>query len=306
MRKTLVIANPNSGAGRLGKCWDHILKQIPEQSGQSVDWELTTRQGQATELSREGVGAGYNLIVAVGGDGTANEVLNGFDMTADHEDGPTLGLLPFGTGNDLARSLGIPKDMAQAIELLNQQQTRQIDVGKITALDDSGCIVTRHFLNVADFGSGGAIAARANGTTKVFGARFTYIWSILSTITTFKNPEITFNVNEEENRTVVANNVVVANGRHFGSGLTPAPEARMDDGLFDVVLMGDFGLVEGALNLPRLMKGTHLSHPKVRSCRAVRIAARADRRVQIEADGELVGVLPATFEIMPGALMIKA
>ena len=306
LRKTLVIANPNSGAGRLGKRWDRILAQIREHYGQAFDSVLTTRQGHATELSRDGASAGYDLIVAVGGDGTANEVLNGFDLTVGNQDGPALGLLPFGTGNDLAKSLGVPKEMPQAIELLRPRPPRPIDVGKITALDDSGGMVTRHFLNVADFGSGGAIAARANNTTKAFGARLTYIWSILSTMATFKNPEVTFNVDGEEDRVAVANNVVVANGRHFGSGLTPAPDALMDDGVFDVVLMGDFGLVEGALNLPRLMKGTHLSHPKVRSYRGSRIAARADRRVQIEADGELVGVLPATFEIVPEALMINA
>ena len=270
------------------------------------DVELTLHRGHATELSRNAVEAGYETVVAVGGDGTFNEVLNGLigDPPGSCPD-TALGLLPLGTGNDFVRTLGVPRQFDRAVRSLNRDETTLIDVGRVRASGPGGAPAVRYFMNVADVGSGGAVAAKLNSTTKVFGPQVSTMWAIVSTIVRFKNPTITFSIDDGVEERAVINDLVLANAMYFGGGLKPAPDARIDDGLLDVVTLGDFGFLESLMNLPRLKRGTHLTHPKVRSYRSKKIHARADEEVLVEVDGEVLGSLPATFEILPRALRIK-
>ena len=303
--KTLLIANPAPASGRLSRDWERIYQQIKEYHKGSFEVEMTQRPGQATELCREAILAGYKMIVAIGGDGTINEVLNGFlPPSRDSQGDVLLGGLPFGTGNDLRRSLGIPRDFSRAIQALNGSGGRFIDVGKVTLPNADGATEERYFLNIADFGSGGAIVERVNRTTKAFGPQVSYLWGIISTMASYENTKVAFSIDGQGEREAVINSFIIANGRYFGGGLKAAPCAELDDGLFDIVTLGDIGIVEGLINLPKLRRGTHLSHKKVRFCRGRRVAARANRKVLIEADGELIGSLPAIFEIIPQSLRI--
>ena len=304
--KTLIIANPASANGKVGRRWARIYSQIKGNYEGSFDVEMTQRPGHATELSREAIKAGYELVVALGGDGTANEVVNGFFSGSEPFDtDAVLGFLPLGTGNDLGKTLGIPKQFPQAVKALGTTGARHVDVGKVTKSRVGHPAQVRHFLNSADFGAGGAVAERVNRTSKVLGPQLSYLWGIISTLTTYKNPAITFSVDEDPEQRAIINDFIVANGKYFGGGLKPAPDARMDDGLFDIVTLGDIGFLESLWNLPRLKRGTHLDHPKTQFRRGRRVVAQADERVLIEADGEVVGSLPATFEIIPGALLVK-
>ena len=269
---------------------------------------MTQGPRHATEMSREAAKAGYGLVVALGGDGTISEVVNGLlgDSEAPDADA-VLGLLPLGTANDLGRTLGIPKELSSAVRALNVDGVRRVDVGKVTVLERDGRpSVIRYFLNIADFGSGGAVVERVNRTTKAFGPQLSFLWGIIATMLSYQNPTITFSVDGDGEEEAIINDFIIANGKFFGGGLVPAPDAQMDDGQFDIVTLGDIGFVESVLNLPRLRRGTHLTHPKARFRRGKRVVARANERVLIEADGELVGPLPAVFEIIPQALRVKA
>ena len=314
--KTMIIANPASANGRTGKSWDRIYSRIKENFSGSFDVEMTQRRGHATELSRQAIESGYELVVALGGDGTVNEVLNGFFRGPEPINTDAIfGFLPLGSGNDLCRNLGISGEFSAALRALNEGAARRVDVGKVVAsehvgksLGSPGPTEPRYFLNIADFGSGGAIADKMNRTTKALGVQANVLWGIVSTMASYKNPTVTFSVDGEEEQVSIINDFIIANGKYFGAGLKPAPDARMDDGLFDIVILGDMRFVESLLNLPRLRRGTHLTHPKVRSRRGKRITARASSPVLpvlIEADGEVIGSLPATFEIVPQALLVK-
>ena len=311
--KTMIIANPASANGRTGRNWDRIYPRMKENFRGSFDVEMTQHRGHATELSRYAIKSGYELVVALGGDGTVNEVLNGFfGETGPINTDAAFGFLPLGTGNDLCRNLGIPGELSAALRALGEGIARRVDVGKVVASEHLGTSLgspepteARYFLNVADFGSGGAIADRMNRTSKALGAQASLLWGIVSTLASYKNPTVTFSVDDEEEQVSTMNDFIVANGRYFGAGLKAAPDAWMDDGLFDIVMLGDFRFVETMLNLPRLKRGTHLTHPKVKSRRGKRVTARASSPVLVEADGEVMGALPAAFEIMPQALLVK-
>ncbi len=305
--KTIVIVNPASANGRVGREWDRIHRQIKENYDCTFEVEMTQHPGHAVDLSQEAVKAGYRLVVALGGDGMINEVLNGlFRERESLREDVVLGLLPLGTSNDLRRTLGIPKKLPLAVQTLNKAEVRLVDVGKVTTSNLEGVPEVRCFLNVADFGSGGAIADRVNRTTKRFGAQLSIYWGIISTMISFENPTITFSIDGGGEQTAVINDFILANARYFGGGLKPAPDAQMDDGLFDIITLGDIGFVESLINLPRLKKGTHLTHKKARFYRGKRVVARANTRVMIQTDGEVIGALPATFEIIPQALKVKA
>ena len=301
--KTFIIANPASANGRVRRDWDRIYSQIRENYEGAFDVEMTERPGHATELCQGAVKAGYELVVALGGDGTINEAVNGLfrGPEALNEDA-VLGFLPLGTGNDLAKTLGVPEEFPMAVQALNKGGDRRVDVGKVTAPGPEGPPKARYFLNIADFGSGGAIAERVNRTTKVLGPRLSFLWGIVSTMISYKNPAITFTIDGDREQEAIINEFIIANGRYFGGGLKPAPDAQMDDGLFDIVTLGDIGFIESLLNLPRLKRGTHLTHPKTGFRRGKKVTARANKSVLVEADGEVVGYLPATFEILPQAL----
>ena len=304
--RTLIIANPAAAGGRVGGAWDRICSGLKESYGTGFDVEMTRRRGHATELARQALRAGYEMVVALGGDGTINEVMNGFfEGRSPLNPDAVLGLLPIGTGNDLAMGLGIPRDLNLAAQTLSRGRTRRLDVGKASVTRPADGSEVRYFLNVADFGAGGAVADRVNRTTKVLGAQAAFLWGVLATMVLYKNPTVAFSVDGDEESEAVLNDVIVANGSYFGGGLKPAPHAQMDDGLFDIVTLGDIGFMESVWNLPRLRRGTHLTHPKVKLSRGKTVLARSRNEVLVEADGELIGSLPASFEVIPQAIRVR-
>ncbi len=240
--------------------------------------------------------------MALGGDGTVNEVVNG--LAPGGAAGPELAILPFGTGRDTIRTYGIPKQPQRALELLRGGRTRTIDLGRATFCTASG-EGTRWYINIGSCGLTGAVAERAERTSKRLGGTPSFLFATVATFAAWRNVRFRVQVDDEPPLELVANNVICANGRAFGGGIRICPQAEPDDGFLDVLVWGDVGKLDLALNLPRLYRGTHLGHRKVTVLRARRVHVEPERALPLELDGELPGTTPATFEIAPQALRLR-
>ena len=267
---------------------------------------MTQHPGQATDLARQAAASGCDMLVAVGGDGTVNEVLNGLlgDGVSSVRH-PTLGIIPLGSGCDLARSLGISKHGTSAIKTLEGAETRSLDVGRVDFMSLDGHRQSRYFINIADLGAGGLVVQKASRAPWILGPRPNYVWGILTAAAVYRARKVTLSVDGGPATDLPIRNTIIANGRFFGRGFLAAPEAKMDDGLFDIVNVGDFGTFEGMWHVPKLRSGKHLGLEKVSHCRGRRVEVTTSEDVLLEMDGDLVGTLPAAFEILPGAVKVK-
>jgi len=303
--ETLVLVNPVSARGQTMRRWPAIRTAL-WQAGVDVRVHLTSERGDAMEMARREVTAGgIRRVVAVGGDGTLNEVVNGCldDAGTPLAEGLTVGLIPSGTGSDLRRSLGLPTDPEAAAAALARGATRSIDVGRIDFTDGS----RRLFVNVADCGLGGEVVAHMDRSRERRGrlpgtAKFLAV-SIFE-LMTYRNRDVLLTIDGESSRRRVQQ-IVVANGRCFGGGMRIAPDAALDDGLFDVVVVGDISRTAALSAIPRLYRGTHLGLRVVEVHRASSVAiaaAGSDEPPRLDVDGEQVGRAPAEITVLPGAL----
>ena len=301
---TLVVLNPASAGGRTLKRWPEAAAELAA-GGVEYELRLTTGPGDATEQVRDALAAGCRRIVAVGGDGTLNEVVNGF-FDADGEalgDSATLGLIPSGTGDDFRKCAGVPASAAAAARAVVSGSVRRIDAGRVD-YDGAG---RRFFINIADCGIGGEVVARVNRSTRKrggAGGSAVFLWESLRTLLSFGGRDARIEVDGAVvERTV--RSVVVANGRFFGGGMHIAPEASLDDGLFDVVIVAATGRAAALSGLPALYRGRHLSRREVelRKGRVVRVESLGEPLL-FDVEGEQVGQTPATLTCLPGAIAL--
>jgi diacylglycerol kinase (ATP) len=249
---------------------------------------------------------GRPLVVAAGGDGTINEVANGFfDGCERIASGTRLGLLPMGTGGDLRRTLGMSRDAGEAAAVLVAGRARRVDAGRVTCAGPGGEQVVRHFFNVADAGIGGDVADMVNGGFKVVNGELTFTLAAVLTLLRWRNRRLVAAIDGEE-RELVAQQIVVANCRYYGGGMEIAPPALPDDGLLDLVVVGDVGRLESMRLMGSVRRGAHMTHPKLEHRRVRRVEVRCALPVGVDADGERPGSLPAVFEVVPGALEVLA
>ena len=237
--------------------------------------------------------------MAVGGDGTLNEVVNG--VAGRDVD---LATIPLGTGMDFGRTYGIPTKFDDAVRTVLAGETRTIDAGRVAYRTWEGTDAERWFANVGSVGMSGAVAQRANGMSKALGGKVTFFYALTRVFFEWENTEVrvTFDGGERRGR---MHDVVVANGVWHGGGMMLAPGAAPDDGLFDVVLIGDVSRVDFLTTAPKIYKGKHVTHPKVEVVRTAHVTVDADERLPIELEGEQVGTTPATFEVVPGSLRVR-
>jgi YegS/Rv2252/BmrU family lipid kinase len=300
----LIIVNPRSGRGTTEKQWASIAGIVRSNFG-PYQFEFTRERGDAIRIAEEESKKQRPMIIAMGGDGTISEVATGILQAGT---GTVLGILPRGTGGDLRRSLKIPADLAAAARHLRDSAVRSMDVGKISYIDHQGLNAVRYFVNTASFGMSGRVAGKANESSKWLGGKITFAAATLQSTLTHNNPEVILRVNGGEARRVRIASVCVANGRYWGGGMKIAPDARVNDGIFDVVIIGDFGALEILLKSYRLYSGTHLELDKVGLMKGSRIEAlpvNEQEPVFLEVDGETPGRLPATIEVQPGALRLR-
>ena len=259
---------------------------------------LSERPGHLTELAREAA-ASASLLVAVGGDGTVNEIVNGI-AGLDVE----LAVIPRGTGWDFVRTYGIPRKLEAAVEVALRGRTREIDLGRASYLGWDGAEGEALFANVASAGMSGAIAKRANETSKSLGGKVSYAWATFAVFSRWRNDEVTVRVDGHEHRGRM-HDVIVANGRYLGGGMKMLPDAEPDDGRFDVLLIGDLTKRDLLLTLPKTYLGTHLPHPKATSLSGAVVEVKAPEPLPVQLDGEQPGTTPARFEIVPRALRLR-
>jgi YegS/Rv2252/BmrU family lipid kinase len=295
-----LIVNPTAGAGRTAKKWPYI-KALLKNTGLRFEHDITVAPGHAIELAKSAVNKGYKLVVSVGGDGTINEIVNGIYATGDMKD-VELGIIGTGTGSDYIRTIGVSKYYQESCHHLMNPMKKSVDLG-LVEFTANGQPAKRIFANFAGLGFDAEVVKATTRKFKNFGGKPAYLMGLLSTFATYKNRNIHITMNgQSEDRKVCT--IVMSNGKYGGGSMLLAPDADPSDGLFDVIIIGDVTKPDLLRSLPRIYKGTHLTHPKVTVRRTDLITISSDEPMAIQADGDLVGEAPARFTVLPSALNI--
>jgi len=287
--RTLVIVNPAAGGGRVARVWRRLSPDARRLFPFDEHW--TTAPKEATRIAADAAAAGFDRILAVGGDGTLHEVVNG--VAGTHL---AVGVLPLGTGNDFARSAGILRAPAPLLEALHRGGTRPIDLGRVHE---------RYYINIAGAGFDAEVARRVNAMRSKAKGTIPYLMTAVGLAFRYEPPQMTVTLDDgpamgPEARLLVA----VGNTRAYGGGMQVCPRAEVDDGLLDVLLVGDVRGWATLGLLPKVFLGAHLGHPAVGYVRAHSVRLEGPAGVALHADGEVLGGLPATFSVHPAALRL--
>jgi len=305
--KTIVIVNPQAGNGRTEKIWPNIESALEKSIG-SFEVLQTTCRGDATDLSRRILAVDTVRIVAVGGDGHLNEVLNGFienDLPVNPE--ARLSFVMTGTGCDFQRSLGISGKWQNAAAKLKDAKVRKIDVGKVTYTAADKTQKIRYFDNIASFGLSGAVdhCLEHSRLRNYLGGSPLFLWATIKTVFTHPNQSIRFRIDDGPEEEICSRLGLLANGRYFGGAMHAAPEAELDDGLLDLLMLKEISVAKFLWHLPKIYKGTHLKIPEIFFQKVRKFTAESSEQVILDIDGESPGYLAATFEVLPKILNLQ-
>jgi len=290
MRRTLCIFNPVAGRGRSARVWQRLGGSF--ESDPNVDVVATERPGHATELARGAVRRGYGAVVAVGGDGTVHEVVNGLAGQTD----VALAIVPAGSGNDFSRSLGIPQRPSVAARLLRERAgLRTVDLGRVG---------DEYFTSVAGVGFDAEVAAAANLNGAVGQGTFRYLHALAKTLSAYRNAPVVLRVDDREPLKTDILLLAAGNAKFYAGGMKIVPSAEVDDGMLDLVIAAGLTKFETLRALPRVYRGTHVSLPKISTVRARKVAVESPVALSVHADGEIVGRVPVTIECVPRALRV--
>lgn len=304
-----LIANPNSGGGRTKKRLPEILNALANAIG-PVTLYRTNGPGHATTLTRQALAEGAELIIAVGGDGTVNECINGFfDGDIALSPGAQFSFIMSGTGGDFRRTFGLDTELDSYIDAIASGRTQEIDLGRLRYTNNDGKDELRYFNNIASFGLSGRVDRAVNRAwlSKLFGGTFSFYWCTLTTMLMFKPQQVRIQVDDHFDETIAVNTAAICNGQYFGGGMWMAPDADPRDGLFDVVIIKDSTMGEMLKDTGAIYDGKHLDNPKVVTTRGSRVFATPinHENVLLDVDGEAPGRLPVTYEMVPKALTLR-
>jgi len=282
--KTLFIVNPAAGRNNSNKIWKEIRTYI----NFAYDFILTKAPGEATEIAKSAVRQGFTRVVAVGGDGTVSEVVNGIAGN-DVE----LGIVPAGSGNDFIKALRVPQRPMDALSVIERGHSQEVDLGK----HDGG-----FFINVAGAGFD-AETLNTNKNIKFLRGPLAYVTSVILTLIRYspKNAEITVDGKTYYRKLWL---VAVANGQYFGGGMKISPDAVIDDGMFDVCLVNEISRFEIIKFLPKVFSGAHRDHKAFQVIRGREVKIEFEAPTMVQADGEIIGHTPVTFSLIPKALRV--
>ena len=299
------ILNPTASAGQTGRSQAQLLRIVEEFFPNGFTLDVTTRAGQATEMTAKALAEGSNLIVAVGGDGTMNEVINGFFAGANPRGQKSrLGVLGIGTAGDVSRNLNLPASLRDQVSILAGKHSRAIDLGKVTFGSGAGKPVVRYFLNECQPGIAAAVVRRVTPGLKRLGGFLAF--GLMSTYTamTYRARRMVVRVDRQKPVEGRMLGVVVANGRYAGGGMDFAPASRIDDGSLDIIVIWDQHVPSRLFNFPKIYSGGHVDLPWVTVLKGKSVRVESAERVALEADGELLGFLPCDVRVVPSALRV--
>jgi len=329
MQRVLFIVNPHSAGGSTGRRWAGEILPLVTARFPGARWVLTRAPGEAAALAARAQCEGADLLVAVGGDGTVHEVVNGLlgeqlspgqaavpeaegpawtrDAAGEEPNAlPVLGILPFGTGCDLAKTLGIPRNVAGALDILAAGRTVLADVCEITCAGVDGAPIRRFSINTCGCGLSGEVAARVNGARWPRHGLLAFLIATLRGVLAYRPRQVAVSLDGQPAIPTRILALFVCNGQYCGGGMRPGLDARLDDGVLRVVEVGALPLARVLLNLPKLYSGEVEGVKGVRVLDARRVEVSSDERVLVDCDGEQPGCLPASYEVRPGALRLVA
>lgn len=301
---TLVVLNPVSRGGRRAQ-WQALEARLREVFG-DLEVEATRGPGDATRIAREAARVGIARVLVAGGDGTVSETVNGL-LETGLAGGVELGLLPFGTGGDFARAVGMPADPLEAVDVLAAGKPRPVDAGRIRSTGADGVARTRWFANEVSVGVSGEVVERVRRGPRWLSGRAAFFWATLRTLLAYAPSQVRIVVDGAEAYAGPIAVAAAANAGWFGGGMHVAPDARFDDGQLDVVVVRGVSGLTLLRKLGKLYAGTHLSDPTVETFRGRELTIESlDGRTAVEVDGELGAALPLTLDVLPGALTVLA
>ena len=303
--KIAAVINPQSAGGKTARHWPQLAQLLESRLGPIVT-RFTGEQGAGIAITRSLLHEGFDLVVAVGGDGTINEVANGFfhrDRLVRPE--AALGVLPLGTGGDFRRTLEIPASTPEALEVLAGGHAGLIDVGKASFRTCSGGQASRYFVNLVSFGMGGHVAAQSRNFMGRFGGRAAFFWATVKTFLSYRGRQVSLALDGSSTRqSFFITNVAIGNGQFHGGGMRPCPAAVPNDGVFDVTIINYAGALKLLSSISMLYSGEVYSHPKVRHFQAAQVLAESADATEIEIDGEPLGTLPLEISLLPQQLRV--
>ncbi|HEV2505605.1 MAG TPA: diacylglycerol kinase family protein [Mesorhizobium sp.] len=310
--KVGIILNPIAGDGRLKRDWADVASALERHLGR-FEMRETQAEGDAERLAIEFAADGYDLVIAAGGDGTASETADGLlQAVREGYDNAALGLLACGTGSDFARGLGLPDDLDAVLERIAACEIRMIDVGRISYIDDHGALASRHFINIASLGLSGHVDRAVNADRRKgrIPAKALFLWRTVTEFFNYHFDDVVVTIDDGEPIAGRVALVAIANGPFFGGGMMIAPDASLDDGQFDIVILHAGGKVALMRDIRLLYTGQHRNHPAVTILRGRKVLVEPasgafDNSALVDIDGEAPGRVPAEFEIMPRALKLR-
>lgn len=304
MGKMMMIVNPVSANGKTGCNWEYMKNHL-HSLDLSFDECMTTAAGDATRLARQALMDGYSTIVAVGGDGTLNETLNGFfnDQNLINPEA-RLGVICCGTGGDFVRTAGIPREFTEAAACLKKGNSKPLDVGIVSFTSHNGEKAVRYFLNIAGFGIDGEVVDRVNRTSKIWGGFLSFLWGTITALLAHHSLPVKLEIDGELCYEGMITMAAVANGQYFGGGMQIVPMANLDSGHFQIAVIEAMTKTEFISCLPTIYKGTHIENPHFKTYQGNRVKATSSQKVLLDIDGEQPGCLDAEFAIIPACLPV--
>lgn len=304
MNKVMFIVNPASGNGKTKRAWVDIERGL-HNKGLEYEVQYTSEPLDAVKLTQSAILDGFDCIAAVGGDGTINEVLNGFYINKQKINETTLlTAIPMGTGSDLSRVIGFRKGIEAIRGIWKASSIISCDVVEASFKGWNGKEESRYFINIADIGLGSETIMRVNKNSKSLGVFMSFLAGTVSALIRYKNRDIKVTVDGLEVYEGSSSMVAVANGKYFGGGMMIAPNAEIADGLLDVVILKDFNKKELICSLPLVYKGNHVGHSKVSICRGREILIQSNDQLFLEMDGETPGSADVYFRVIPADIRV--